>query len=212
VHNFCAIDLSAFYLDILKDRLYTSSKQSIAYRSARSTMYQIVDALTRMLAPVLTFTSEEIWQGLPGEREASVHLASFPAGNSSYLDDQLEERYEQLHKIRTEVSRQLEKARADKQLGQSLEAKILLDAPEDYQQLLADYLESLPTYFIVSQVELTKNLSAAVAAENIPGLKLQVLPADGEKCDRCWNYATSVGENSAHPTICARCTDALAVD
>jgi isoleucyl-tRNA synthetase len=165
-----------------------------------------------MLAPVLTFTTEEIWQELPGERETSVHLASFPEGNSNYLDDQLEERYEQLHKIRVEVSRQLEKARADKQLGQSLEAKILLDAPEDYQQLLADYLESLPTYFIVSQVELTKNLSAAVDAENIPGLKLQVLPADGEKCDRCWNYATSVGENSEHPTICARCTDALAVD
>ncbi|MFK5926804.1 MAG: isoleucine--tRNA ligase [Desulfuromusa sp.] len=211
VHNFCAIDLSAFYLDILKDRLYTSPKQSFAYRSARSTLYQIVDALTRMLAPVLTFTAEEIWQDLPGEREASVHLASFPEGNSSYLNDQLEERYEQLQKVRSEVSRQLEKARADKQLGQSLEAKILLDAPEEYQQLLADYLDLLPTYFIVSQVELTKDLPAAVAAENIPGLKLQVLPADGKKCDRCWNYATSVGENSGHPTICARCADALAV-
>ncbi|MEE4254321.1 MAG: isoleucine--tRNA ligase [Desulfuromusa sp.] len=210
VHNFCAIDLSAFYLDILKDRLYTSSKQSIAYRSARSTMYQIVDALTRILAPVLTFTAEEIWLDLPGERETSVHLAAFPLENSSYLNNQLEERYEKLHKIRTEVSRQLEKARADKKLGQSLEAKILLDAPEEYQQLLTDYLESLPTYFIVSQVELSKDLSAAVEAENIPGLKLQVLPADGEKCDRCWNYATSVGENSEHPTICTRCADALA--
>ena len=210
VHNFCSIDLSAFYLDILKDRLYTSSKQSIAYRSARTTMYQIVDALTRILAPVLTFTAEEIWLDLPGEREASVHLAAFPQEDSSYLNDQLEERYEQLHKIRTEVSRQLEKARADKQLGQSLEAKILLDAPEEYQQLLTDYLESLPTYFIVSQVELTKDLSAAVEAENIPGLKLQVLPADGEKCERCWNYATSVGENSEHPTLCARCADVLA--
>lgn len=210
VHNFCSIDLSAFYLDILKDRLYTSSKQSIAYRSARTTMYYIVDALTRILAPVLTFTAEEIWLDLPGEREASVHLAPFPQENSSYLNDQLEERYEQLHKIRTEVSRQLEKARADKQLGQSLEAKILLDAPEEYQQLLTDYSDSLPTYFIVSQVELTKDLSAAVEAENIPGLKLQVLPADGEKCERCWNYATSVGENSEHPTLCARCADVLA--
>ena len=210
VHNFCSVDLSAFYLDILKDRLYTSPKQSIDYRSARSTMYQIVDALTRMLAPVLTFTTDEIWQKLPGEREASVHLTGFPQPNSHYQDEQLEERYERLQKVRSEVSKQLEKARADKQLGQSLEAKILLDVPEDYQQLLSEYLNLLPTYFIVSQVELTQNLPEAVDAENIPGLKLQVLPADGEKCERCWNYATSVGQNSGHPTICARCTDALA--
>jgi len=210
VHNFCAVDLSAFYLDILKDRLYTSSKKSIDYRSARSTMYQIVDALTRMLAPVLTFTADEIWQRLPGDREASVHLAGFPQQDSHYQDSQLEERYEQLQKVRSEVSKQLEKARADKQLGQSLEAKILLDVPESYQQLMVEYLDLLPTYFIVSQVELTQNLPAAVDAENIPGLRLQVLPADGEKCERCWNYAVSVGQNSEHPTICTRCADALA--
>ena len=210
VHNFCGVDLSAFYLDILKDRLYTSPKQSIDYRSARSTMYQIVDALTRMLAPVLTFTTDEIWQKLPGEREASVHLTGFPQPNLHYQDSQLEERYELLQKVRSEVSKQLEKARADKQLGQSLEAKILLDVPEDYQQLLSEYLNLLPTYFIVSQVELTTDLPAAVDAENIPGLRLQVLPADGEKCERCWNYATSIGQDSEHPTICARCADALA--
>jgi len=210
VHNFCTIDLSAFYLDILKDRIYTSPKGSIDYRSARSTMYQIVDALTRMLAPVLTFTADEIWQRLPGEREASVHLAEFPQENSSYLDDQLEERYEQLQKVRSEVSKLLEKARADKQIGQSLEAKIILDPPEDYRPLLTEYLDLLPTYFIVSQVELTDNLPAAIESESMPDLKLQLLPADGKKCERCWNYATSVGQDSEHPTICARCTDALA--
>ncbi|MCK5826391.1 MAG: isoleucine--tRNA ligase [Desulfuromusa sp.] len=210
VHNYCSVDLSAFYLDILKDRLYTSPKLSIDYRSARSTMYQIVDALTRMLAPVLTFTTDEIWQKLPGEREASVHLTGFPQHNSHYQDSQLEERYEQLQKVRSEVSRQLEKARADKQLGQSLEAKILLDVPESYRQLMEEYLELLPTYFIVSQVELTTNLPAAVEAENIPGLKLQVLPADGEKCERCWNFATGIGQDSEHPTICPRCVAALA--
>lgn len=210
VHNFCGVDLSAFYLDILKDRLYTSPKQSIDYRSARSTMYQIVDALTRMLAPVLTFTTDEIWQRLPGEREASVHLAGFPQHNSHYQDSQLEERYEQLQKVRSEVSKQLERSRADKQLGQSLEAKVLLDVPTSYQPLLTEYLDLLPTYFIVSQVELTTDLPAAVEAENIPGLKLQVLPADGEKCERCWNFVTSVGQDSEHPTICARCVAVLA--
>ena len=212
LHNFCIIDLSAFYLDILKDRLYASPKQSIAYRSARSTMYKIIDTLTRMSAPILTFTADEIWQRLPGERETSVHLAAFPEEISSYLDDQLEARYEQLQKVRSEVSRQLEKARADKRLGQSLEAKILLDVPEDYQKLLEEYLDLLPAYFIVSQVELTADIPAAQEAENIPGLKLQVLAADGEKCERCWNYATSVGENSEHPTLCARCVAALAAD
>ena len=210
VHTYCGVDLSAFYLDILKDRLYTSPKQSTDYRSARSTMYQIVDALTRMLAPVLTFTADEIWQRLPGEREASVHLAGFPQHNSHYQDSQLEERYEQLQKVRSEVSKQLENARADKQLGQSLEAKVLLDVPAGYQQLMTEYLDLLPTYFIVSQVELTTDLPAAVEAENIPGLKLQILPAEGEKCERCWNYATSVGQDSEHPTICARCVAALA--
>ena len=212
VHNFCSVDLSAFYLDILKDRLYTSPKQSIEYRSARSAMYQIVDALTRMLAPVLTFTADEIWQRLPGEREASVHLAGFPQLSTDYQDSQLEERYEQLYKVRSEVSKQLEKARADKQLGQSLEAKVLLDVPEDYRQLLAEYLDLLPTYFIVSQVELTSDLPDAVAAENLPGLKLQILPAEGEKCERCWNFSTSVGQDSVHPTICARCVAALAAE
>jgi isoleucyl-tRNA synthetase len=210
VHTYCGVDLSAFYLDILKDRLYTSPKQSTDYRSARSTMYQIVDALTRMLAPVLTFTADEIWQRLPGEREASVHLAGFPQHNSHYQDSQLEERYEQLQKVRSEVSKQLENARADKQLGQSLEAKVLLDVPASYQPLMTEYLDLLPTYFIVSQVELTSDLPAAVEAENIPGLKLQILPAEGEKCERCWNYATSVGQDREHPTICARCVAALA--
>ncbi|MCK4503046.1 MAG: class I tRNA ligase family protein, partial [Desulfuromonadales bacterium] len=210
VHNFCAIDLSAFYLDILKDRLYTSPAESLDYRSARSTLYQIVDTLTRILAPILSFTSEEIWQKLPGERETSVHLATFPTVNANYLDDQLEERYTKLQQVRSEVSRQLEKARADKMIGQSLEAKVLLDTSDDYRQILTDYLDLLPTYFIVSQVELTADLTAPQAAENLADFKLEVLPADGEKCERCWNYAANVGENSDHPTICARCVTALA--
>jgi len=212
VHNFCSIDLSAFYLDILKDRLYTSPPSSVEYRSARTTMYRIIDALTRMIAPVLSFTADEIWQRLPGEREASVHLAAFPETISGYLDNELESRYEQLQKVRSEVSKQLEKARTEKRLGQSLEAKVLLSVPEEYENLLANYLDHLPTYFIVSQVELTKELPEGQEAENVPGLKLQILAADGEKCERCWNYVTSVGEDSQHPTICHRCAAALVTE
>ena len=212
VHNFCAIDLSAFYLDILKDRLYTSPTSSVAYRSARTALYRIADALTRMIAPVLSFTADEIWQRLPGEREASIHLATFPDSIAGYQDNELEARYEKLHKVRNEVSKQLENARAEKRLGQSLEAKVLLSVPEDYRQLLEEYKELLPTYFIVSQVELTDNLPDPQEGEHIAGLKLQVMAADGEKCERCWNYATTIGENAEHPTICHRCAAALTAE
>jgi isoleucyl-tRNA synthetase len=210
VHNFCSLDLSAFYLDILKDRLYTSPTASLPYRSARTVMYRIVDALTRILAPVLSFTADEIWQRLPGEREVSVHLAAFPASMAASLDAELEARYERLRKVRNEVTKQLEIARAEKQLGQSLEAKVLLEVPADYSQLLNDYHDWLPSFFIVSQVELTQNLTHPSEAEQIPGLKIEITRADGDKCERCWNYATSIGSNSEHPSICSRCAAALA--
>ncbi len=212
VHNFCSIDLSAFYLDILKDRLYTSPKTSVAYRSARTTMYRIVDVLTRILAPVLSFTADEIWQRIPGEREDSVHLAGFPAKMDALKDNELEARYERLQKVRSDVSKQLEIARADKRLGQSLEAKVLLSVPENLRDLIDSYKELLPTYFIVSQVELTDDIPEPQEAEHVPGMRLQVLSADGEKCERCWNYATSVGTDDKHPSICDRCATALAAE
>lgn len=210
VHNFCAIDLSAFYLDILKDRLYISAQSSTDYRSARTTLYRIVDTLTRLIAPVLSFTADEIWQRLPGERETSVHLATFPKVSKQYLDDALEARYERLNRVRTEVSRLLEKARAEKRIGQSLEAKVILCPPPEYQELLSSYRSLLPGYFIVSQVELVLELATGVDASQLPGLKLQVVAAEGVKCERCWNYATTIGEYEAHPAICARCCAALA--
>jgi len=212
LHNFCSVDLSAFYLDILKDRLYTSPKQSIEYRSARTSMYLLLDTITRLIAPVLTFTADEIWQRLPGEREESVHLASFPQLMEQRFDAELEARYDQLQKVRSEVSKVLEKARAEKQLGQSLEAKIQLQVPAEVRPLLQQYRDQLATIFIVSQVELVDELAEGSEAEQFPGLKLQVLPADGDKCERCWNFVTTVGENREHPSICARCAAALTAE
>lgn len=209
VHNFCAIDLSAFYLDILKDRIYTSPKGSVEYRSARTSMYLLLDSITRLIAPIMTFTADEIWTQLPGEREESVHLASFPKLMEQRFDAELEARYEQLQKVRSEVSKVLEKARAEKQLGQSLEAKVCLQVPAELLPLLQQYQTQLASYFIVSQVDLVDELSAGVEAEQLPGLKLQVLPAEGEKCERCWNFVTNVGANDQHPGICQRCADAL---
>ena len=211
VHNFCSIDLSAFYLDILKDRLYASAASSLEYRSARTTLFLIVDSLTRLIAPVLSFTADEIWQRLPGERPLSVHLAPFPEVVAADIDDALEATYERLLKVRNEVSRQLEKARGEKRIGQSLEAKVLLNVPEEYQELLNTYLPLLPACFIVSQVELSSE-PLAVDESQVAGLKVQIVAADGSKCERCWNYAVSVGDTAEHPTLCTRCVAALAAE
>jgi isoleucyl-tRNA synthetase len=175
-------------------------------------MYLLLDAITRLIAPVLTFTADEIWTQMPGEREESVHLASFPQLMDQRYDAELEARYGQIQKVRAEVSKLLEKARAEKQLGQSLEAKVALQAPESVKALLEDYRGQLASLFIVSQVELVDDLSEGIEAEQLPGLKLKVQPADGEKCERCWNFATTIGANSEHPSICGRCADALSAE
>ena len=209
VHNFCAVDMSAFYLDVLKDRLYTSPATSLARRSAQTAMYRILDALTRMMAPVLSFTAEEIWEYLPGKREASVHLASFPHFAASLVDTALEVKYERLLAVRSEVAKVLEQARAEKTIGHSLDARVELAAEGDLGQLLISEARQLADLFIVSQVEVCASLPDGNSAESLPGLTIRVRKADGEKCSRCWNYATSVGESSSHPEICHRCHQAL---
>ncbi len=211
VHNFCSVDLSAFYLDVLKDRLYTAPRASLARRSAQTAMYRIVDALTRLIAPVLSFTADEIWGFLPGEREESVHLARFPRFETSLLDAALEARFEQLLAVRSDVAKALELARTEKVIGHSLDARVLIEAPAgEWRELLERYRGELATLCIVSQAELVENLQDAAAGEAVKGLKVRVEKALGEKCERCWNYATTVGESDAHPTVCHRCREALA--
>ncbi|MDT8424026.1 MAG: isoleucine--tRNA ligase [Desulfuromonadales bacterium] len=209
VHNFCSVDMSAFYLDILKDRLYIAPAASVARRSAQTAMYYILDALTRLIAPVLAFTADEIWAELPGEREESVHLARFPRFELKLIDSELEARYERLMKIRTDVSKALEVARGDKRIGHSLDARVLLAAEGPVQQLLHDYRDELATFFIVSQVEVCETLNDGCAGEQVSGLQIRIDKAAGKKCERCWNYAETVGSHTDHPTICTRCRTAL---
>ncbi|ALC15275.1 isoleucyl-tRNA ligase [Desulfuromonas soudanensis] len=210
VHNFCSVDMSAFYLDVLKDRLYTAPTKSVARRSAQTAIYRILDALTRLVAPVLSFTADEIWESLPGKREENVHLARFPRFETSLLDVELEARYARILAVRSDVSKALELARNEKLIGHSLDARVLVEAPAgEWRQLLEKYRDELATLFIVSQVELSENLGESVAGEEVPGLKIRIEKAQGEKCERCWTYATSVGESSEHPTICHRCRPAL---
>jgi isoleucyl-tRNA synthetase len=211
VHNFCSVDMSSFYLDVLKDRLYTAPTKGVARRSAQTAIYRILDALTRLVAPVLSFTADEIWESLPGKREENVHLARFPRFETSLLDVELEARYARILAVRSDVSKALELARAEKLIGHSLDARVLVEAPAGpWRDLLERYRDELATLFIVSQVELGENLGEAVAGEEVPGLKIRIEKALGEKCERCWTYATSVGESSEHPTICHRCRPALA--
>ncbi len=211
VHNFCSVDMSAFYLDVLKDRLYTAPKKSLARRSAQTAMYRILDALTRLIAPVLSFTADEIWGHLPGRREESVHLARFPRFDTSLLDADLEERYERLLAVRTDVSKALELARNEKVIGHSLDARVRIEAPAGpWRELLEAYRSELATLFIVSQAELAEGLTDAVPGEEVKGLKVTVEKAQGEKCERCWNYALTIGESDEHPGICHRCREALA--
>jgi isoleucyl-tRNA synthetase len=216
VYDFATVDLSAFYFDILKDRLYTSPARSVARRAAQTTLYRIADALVRAVAPLMCFTAEEVWSHLPAphEREASVHVAKFvPAEQlraglpEKYL--QRLENWPRLIAVRNEVLKALESARQEKFIGASLDARVRLAADGDLTPLLAEYRAALPTLFIVSQVELSNDAMADVPESQLPGLKVRIEKATGHKCARCWNYSERVGQDARYPSVCERCSGAL---
>ncbi len=219
LHDFCVVELSAFYFDILKDRFYTFAPKSPARRSAQTAVYRIASALVRMLAPILAFTAEEIWHYLPRtERDPdSVHLALFPKLSEcrAFPDEALYERWEHLREVRTEALKALEQARAEKRISSALEARVVLWVAGTLAELLEQYAAWLPALFIVSQVELKFPDSAdgppsnAMRSETLPGLSISVVRASGTKCERCWNYSVRVGEFPDYPTICERCMAAL---
>ena len=199
LYNFCTVTLSARYFDIIKDRLYIYATRSKERRSAQTALYRITDTLCRLLAPLLAFTSDEAWENLPQQTIASVHLAEFPPAAESDHSEFLA-RWERIFAIRDEVLKALEEARNAKQIGSSLEAKVVLTADAETTRFLLDYFDQLRYIFIVSQVEVHEgNADASV----------QILKANGAKCERCWNYSTRVGEFEKFPTVCERCNEAL---
>jgi isoleucyl-tRNA synthetase len=209
LYHFCTVTLSARYFDIIKDRLYTAAPRSVARRSAQTALHAIADALARLLAPILVFTADEIWENIPraeGDAEKSlesVHLAEFPA--RAYLRNEPgAARWSQLFEVRDVVLRALEDARNAKLIGSGLEARIEITAPDPVHALLERYEDQLRYIFIVSQVALAKTDDA-----NAP-LGVKVERAGGDKCERCWNYSTRVGESTRYPTACERCVEALA--
>jgi isoleucyl-tRNA synthetase len=214
IHDFCVVDLSSFYYDVLKDRLYTKAAKNKSRRSAQTAVWKISSALVRLAAPILVFTAEEIWKYLPksAEEPESVHMTLF--SEDAELRTQIAPKqianWELLAKVRGEVLKALETARAEKKINSGLEAKVLLNAELELKAKLKQYLPQLPGLFIVSQVDFLNAGTGDYRSDAIPGLEVTIQKADGQKCDRCWNYSTRVGENPRYPTICERCTEALA--
>ena len=209
LYNYCTVDLSALYLDVLKDRLYTSKAKSIARRSGQSAMFIILRAMMQILAPILTFTAEEVWAALPSwkGKEASVHMTQFPEVNTKYVNAELGERWKVMIDAKAEIAKAVEQARKEKIIGHSLDARISIAAPGKMHNLFKEYLEDLRALLIVSQLQLVdeKEISNPYKSEEIKGLTVGVEKARGVKCERCWIYSESVGADAQHPTVCDRC-------
>lgn len=214
VYNFCVVKMSAFYLDVLKDRLYTFKSDSKACRSAQTVLFELLLNLVKIISPLLTFTAEEVYKFVPGRDKESVLLCSWPKAEKEHFNDELEKKWEELLVIRGEVLKVLEDARVAKTIGNSLEAQVTLYFDSKLSSFLSDYQNLLPTIFIVSQVKMAGIKEApkdAYQSKQLKGLKILTKKADGNKCSRCWNYNLSVGKNSQHPTLCKRCIETISV-
>jgi isoleucyl-tRNA synthetase len=212
VNHFCVVELSAFYFDVIKDRLYTYAPNSPGRRSAQTAVWRICEAVARLLAPILSFTCEEVWQHLPkmADRLESVHLAKFPdaadvLGSASVPPDgPQQQEWTTLLAVREQVMKALEEQRNSKKIGKSLEAQLVITAAEPAYSVLARHREELRYLFIVSAVTLAPGSGNGTA-----GVHIEVQNAAGVKCDRCWNYSPHVGEDKTYPTLCERCSAVL---
>jgi isoleucyl-tRNA synthetase len=212
VNDFCATHMSAFYLDMLKDRLYTTAAAARGRRSAQTALYGLAQGLARLLAPIISHTAEDIWRHLPGRREDSVQLAPWPLPDAHWIDEDLARRWERILQVRDEVNKALEQARTTGVVDQPLHARVTLYAPQEIAETLAGLADELARVLIVSQAEVRpagEAPAAAFASAVVEGLKIGVAAAPGCKCARCWLVLTSVGERPEHPTLCARCADML---
>jgi isoleucyl-tRNA synthetase len=206
LNTLLTVDLSAFYLDVSKDRLYTVGTRTLDRRSAQTAIFEMADGLTRLIAPILPVTADELWRFLPGERAASVHLADFPAEAPDRRDQALVDRWSQLIRVRDEVNKALEVARQQKIIGNSLAARVEIRASGAVSDLLARYLSDLPMLFIVSEVELHARDSSGGEAGSVA---IGVDRADGVKCLRCWRYVPRIATSPEHEGLCDRCIEAL---
>ncbi len=204
IHNFCVVDMSNFYLDVLKDRLYTEKAQSSKRRAAQTAMYIILDSLTRMIAPILAYTSDEIWKFMPhssNDDKENIIFNSMPEKVAIECDDAFAAKWDRIHDLRDTVKKSLEVVIKDKTIRSSLEASVLLKADGEEYDFLKSIESELSTIFIVSAVTVEK--------ADVNELTVEVSKAQGEKCERCWAFSETVGNDSTHPTLCKRCADIL---
>ena len=214
LYTFCIVDMSNFYMDIVKDILYTFKSTSLERRSCQSALYIILDIIAKVIAPVLVFTSEEIWQAMPKRKDMpeSVHLSFFDKGESLKIDDGLEEKFGRFKKIRDAVLKVLEAKRVSGIIGSSLEARVVLYAESDEEySFLKENESGLAALFIVSQAGIEKGVfpDEAVEDESVPSIRICAYKAIGEKCGRCWNFSDTTGKYKEYPGICKRCHNTL---
>jgi isoleucyl-tRNA synthetase len=211
--------MSAFYLDILKDRLYCSGTQSRGRRAAQTVLHAILDGLLRLMTPVLSFTAAEAWESLYGlapdaPLARSVFFAEFPPLCPAKRDVELEQRWEKLVMIRSEITRALEVARQEKVIGHPLEAEVLLQVNGEWAEFIGQEWQTIQEICIVSELNPCNDFAAlglvASVSSELPGLSVAVRQAPGDKCDRCWTRSTTVGRDQAHPQLCIRCSSVVA--
>lgn len=203
LNYFFTVDLSATYLDILKDRLYTWKQDGIARRSSQTVLLELLNHLLKLMAPILSFLAEETYRYLPGEKEESIFLTDFPQANNEWIDDELRQDFSVLLEVRSEVSRLLEDLRKDKTIGSSLDAQVKLKCQPHRLKVLEKYRPFLREFFIVSQIEFEASAANEVTTE------ILTTKAEGTKCIRCWHYSIETNSNSDYPGICPKCIEAL---
>ncbi|MBR2715841.1 MAG: isoleucine--tRNA ligase [Ruminococcus sp.] len=204
IYNFCVVDMSNFYLDVLKDRLYTEKADSKERRAAQTAMYIILDSLTRMIAPILAYTSDEIWKYMPHSSDSdpeNIIFNSMPEKIALDINDEFTSKWDKIHDLRDTVKKSIENVRIEKIIKTSLESKIILKACGDEYDFLKSIESELATIFIVSDV--------VVENADVTELEVEVVKASGDKCERCWAFSDTVGKDSTHPTLCKRCADIL---
>ena len=209
IHNFCVVDMSNFYLDVIKDRLYCEEKNGVLRRSAQTAMYEILDALVRMIAPILCFTADEIWQAMPhrdGDDAANIVLNTMPKVNPAWaFAEETSSKWDKLIALRDDVNKALEEARKNKVIGKPLEAWVTVYADDETAALLETVpADELAALCIVSKLRVIRGNGEGMQGENLP-VQIAIERASGDKCERCWMYVDSIGQDSKHPTLCARC-------
>ena len=207
IHNFCITDMSNFYLDIIKDRLYCTGEKSVDRRAAQTAMYKILSALARMLAPILSFTAEEIWKYIPHTADddtRSICMNDMPEKIDVTVDESFTEKWNTIYQLRSDVTKALEAKRQNKFIGAPLEAKVIIHAAANYDTFNS-FKDILEKVFIVSAVEIAADGTGEYGSDNFEGVTYDVERASGDKCERCWAYSETVGTNAEHPTLCARC-------